>query len=92
MFQGDRPYWVQGNSFKQFSHTCEAGYGFPSGHSCVLSSILGAFYWHCIRKYAPGKKYSYLLVLVVCEVAMMISTEKFCGSLLLFFFLRSRVR
>ncbi|CAD7925282.1 unnamed protein product [Amoebophrya sp. A120] len=73
MFAGDRPYWVAGNKFQQFAHTCEAGHGFPSGHSCVLASILGAFYWRCVRPLAPKTHRAYGAILVAGELLMMLS-------------------
>lgn len=60
---GDRPYWVDLTSsgqppLNQVSHTCEGGFGFPSGHSCILACIVGAFYDVLLEVAGgkPGKK------------------------------------
>jgi membrane-associated phospholipid phosphatase len=50
-FAGDRPYWVdiaQGEGIfplriKQHSHSCEGGYGFPSGHVTIFCACVFAF-------------------------------------------------
>eukprot|EP00397_Hematodinium_sp_SG-2012_P037288 GEMP01040390.1.p1 GENE.GEMP01040390.1~~GEMP01040390.1.p1 ORF type:complete len:214 (+),score=31.69 GEMP01040390.1:127-768(+) len=36
--RADRPYWVS-TSVEQFAHTCESGYGFPSGHCMVTLAV-----------------------------------------------------
>ena len=43
-FAGDRPFWVEGGNVSQISHTCEAGYGFPSGHTCILVCAIASLY------------------------------------------------
>lgn len=38
-FQGDRPYWFD-ERVKEFSVTCESGFGMPSGHMMVSSCVV----------------------------------------------------
>jgi len=51
---GNRPYWVD-SRVRQFPHTCESGYGMPSGHCMV--SVAALFY----LIFAYGSTYQRLL-------------------------------
>lgn len=37
---------VANGRVRQISHTCEAGYGFPSGHTCILVCAVVSLYVH----------------------------------------------
>lgn len=45
--RADRPFWVS-SAVEQFPHTCESGYGFPSGHCMAAASTLC-----CLPKMIP---------------------------------------
>lgn len=43
-FAGDRPYWVDADRVRQFSITCESGYGHPSGHCMATAAFWCTLY------------------------------------------------
>ena len=70
---GDRPYWVSAEVL-QFSSTCEAGYGMPSGHMNAVAAMLTVLD-HEARSF--GLRCAFAALLVVTAVSRVVTGSHF---------------
>eukprot|EP00300_Choanocystis_sp_HF-7_P042450 c91_g1_i1.p1 GENE.c91_g1_i1~~c91_g1_i1.p1 ORF type:complete len:365 (-),score=62.65 c91_g1_i1:248-1342(-) len=62
--RGDRPYWMD-DQLRQFSMTCESGYGMPSGHVMVSAAV-----WCLIAAYTRSWHVKLVVGLYLVSIAI----------------------